>query len=73
MVVAAALDDSMAEAHHGGQFDTGRDLERLGEGAAIVNVASMAAYMLPDEMIPTSEFPQAMQDPDTFMADMLAA
>jgi NAD(P)-dependent dehydrogenase (short-subunit alcohol dehydrogenase family) len=46
--------------------------ERAGEGGAIVNVASMAAHMLPEEMIPTGQFPQAMNDPDAFVADMLA-
>jgi NAD(P)-dependent dehydrogenase (short-subunit alcohol dehydrogenase family) len=44
-----------------------------GEGGAIVNVASMAAHMLPENMIPTARFPQALHDEDTFMADMLAA
>ncbi|MCV7282118.1 SDR family oxidoreductase [Mycolicibacterium flavescens] len=44
-----------------------------GEGAAIVNVASMAAHMLPDEMIPRNRFPQALSDQDAFMADMLTA
>ncbi|RAV18329.1 oxidoreductase [Mycolicibacterium sp. GF69] len=47
--------------------------EAAGEGAAIVNVASMAAHMLPDEMIPKSQFPQALTDQDAFMAGMLAA
>lgn len=47
--------------------------EKAGEGAAIVNVASMAAHLLPDEMIPTVQFPQAMQNVDAFMTDMLAA
>ena len=44
-----------------------------GEGAAIVNVASMAAHMLPENMVPTKQFPQALQDQDAFMTDMLAA
>jgi NAD(P)-dependent dehydrogenase (short-subunit alcohol dehydrogenase family) len=44
-----------------------------GEGGAIVNVASMAAHMLPDTMIPTAQFPQALHDDHAFMADMLAA
>ena len=35
-----------------------------GEGAAIVNVASMAAHMLPESMVPTAQFPQALQDED---------
>jgi NAD(P)-dependent dehydrogenase (short-subunit alcohol dehydrogenase family) len=43
------------------------------EGSAIVNVASMAAHMLPENIIPTKQFPQARQDEDTFMKDMLAA
>ncbi|OBA99708.1 oxidoreductase [Mycobacteriaceae bacterium 1482268.1] len=43
------------------------------EGAAIVNVASMAAYLLPESLIPTSKFPRALQDQDAFMEDMLKA
>ena len=43
------------------------------EGAAIVNVASMASHMLPEEMVPTDKFPLALQDQEGFMADMLAA
>lgn len=44
-----------------------------GEGAAIVNVASMAAHLVPEAMIPTAQFPQALGDPEAFMTDMLAA
>jgi NAD(P)-dependent dehydrogenase (short-subunit alcohol dehydrogenase family) len=44
-----------------------------GEGAAIVNVASMAAHMLPAEIIPTAKFPLALDDPDEFCAQMAAA
>jgi NAD(P)-dependent dehydrogenase (short-subunit alcohol dehydrogenase family) len=47
--------------------------EAAGDGAAIVNVASMAAHMLPDEMVPTEQFPRALTDADAFMTDMLAA
>ena len=47
--------------------------ETAGEGAAIVNVASMAAHMLPAELIPTAQFPKALQDTDGFLRDMLAA
>ncbi len=47
--------------------------ETAPEGAAIVNVASMAAHMLPEEMIPTGQFPRALQDEGAFMADMLAS
>lgn len=43
------------------------------EGAAIVNVASMAAHLLPDEIIPTMKFPLALTDEDTFLAEMAAA
>jgi NAD(P)-dependent dehydrogenase (short-subunit alcohol dehydrogenase family) len=47
--------------------------EAAAEGAAIVNAASMAAHMLPEEMIPKSQFPQALTDQDGFMTAMLAA
>jgi NAD(P)-dependent dehydrogenase (short-subunit alcohol dehydrogenase family) len=45
--------------------------EVAGEGAAIVNVASMAAHMLPDEIIPTAKFPLALTDPEAFVTEML--
>jgi NAD(P)-dependent dehydrogenase (short-subunit alcohol dehydrogenase family) len=41
------------------------------EGAAIVNVASMAGYLLPEEIIPTDTFPLALTDADGFVAAML--
>ncbi|MCK8646736.1 SDR family oxidoreductase [Mycobacterium colombiense] len=44
-----------------------------GEGAVIVNVASMAAHMLPAEIVPASQFPQALDDIDAFLDAMLAA
>jgi NAD(P)-dependent dehydrogenase (short-subunit alcohol dehydrogenase family) len=44
-----------------------------GTGAAIVNVASMAAYMLPDKLIPTGRFPLAMVDDEAFMSEMAVA
>ena len=44
-----------------------------GEGAAIVNVASMAAHILPAEFIPTAKFPLATEDIDQFMTEMLEA
>jgi NAD(P)-dependent dehydrogenase (short-subunit alcohol dehydrogenase family) len=44
-----------------------------GEGSVIVNVASMSAHMLPAEMIPTEQFPLALQDADAFMDAMLTA
>jgi NAD(P)-dependent dehydrogenase (short-subunit alcohol dehydrogenase family) len=42
-------------------------------GAAIVNVASMAAYLLPEEIIPTQRYPLALKDPEAFTAEMVAA
>jgi NAD(P)-dependent dehydrogenase (short-subunit alcohol dehydrogenase family) len=43
------------------------------EGTAIVNVASMAAHLLPDEMIPTGSFPLAQTAPEEFLAALLPA
>lgn len=43
-----------------------------GHGSAIVNVASMAAHMLPEVMVPTKRFPLALQDADRFMKEMLS-
>jgi len=43
------------------------------EGSAIVNVASMAAHVLPEELIPTAYFPTALTDEDAFMTAMLSA
>jgi NAD(P)-dependent dehydrogenase (short-subunit alcohol dehydrogenase family) len=43
------------------------------EGSVIVNVASMAAHLLPDNMVPAKQFPKALTDEDAFMADMLEA
>jgi NAD(P)-dependent dehydrogenase (short-subunit alcohol dehydrogenase family) len=45
----------------------------VGEGAAIVNVASMAAHLLPEELIPTAQFPQALLDEAEFLAGLTAA
>ena len=44
-----------------------------GEGSVIVNVASMAAHLLPAEIIPTGQFPLAFEDGDAFMDAMMAA
>jgi NAD(P)-dependent dehydrogenase (short-subunit alcohol dehydrogenase family) len=44
-----------------------------GEGAAIVNVASMAAHMLPEELIPAGQFPLALQDDSAFTSEMVLA
>ncbi|PQP54021.1 oxidoreductase, partial [Mycolicibacterium austroafricanum] len=43
------------------------------KGAAIVNIASVAAHLMPETMLPTEHFPQALTDEDAFMTDMLAA
>lgn len=47
--------------------------EIAGAGAAIVNVASMAAHMLPETMIPTAQFPLALRDRDAVMSAMMTA
>jgi NAD(P)-dependent dehydrogenase (short-subunit alcohol dehydrogenase family) len=47
--------------------------QTAGEGSVIVNVASMAAHLLPENMIPTKQFPQALTDEGVFMRDMLHA
>lgn len=47
--------------------------QTAGQGAAIVNVASMAAHLLPAELIPAQHFPQALHDQNVFMDSMLAA
>ncbi|APE15912.1 oxidoreductase [Mycobacterium sp. WY10] len=44
-----------------------------GEGSAIVNVASMASHMLPDELVPAQHFDLAFTDEPRFLAEMLAA
>lgn len=44
----------------------------LGEGSAIVNVASMAAHMLPESFVPTKRFGSALRDEHTFMKKMMA-
>ena len=44
-----------------------------GEGAVIVNVASMAAHMLPAELIPTEQFPLALHDADAFWDAMMTS
>lgn len=46
--------------------------ETVGEGGAIVNVASMAAHILPEELIPVAAFPQALTDEAAFLAATLA-
>jgi NAD(P)-dependent dehydrogenase (short-subunit alcohol dehydrogenase family) len=47
--------------------------ETVGAESAIVNVASMAAHILPEELIPTGQFPLAFTDEAAFMTDMASA
>lgn len=47
--------------------------DTVGEGGAIVNVASMAAHILPEELIPVAAFPSALHDVAAFMTDTVAA
>ncbi|TRW89043.1 SDR family oxidoreductase [Mycolicibacterium sp. 018/SC-01/001] len=42
-------------------------------GAALVNVASMAAHLLPDTLYPTAAYPKALEDPEAFTAEALSA
>jgi len=43
------------------------------EGAAIVNVASMAGHLLPDAIVPVDKFPLALTDIDKFTAALFQA
>jgi NAD(P)-dependent dehydrogenase (short-subunit alcohol dehydrogenase family) len=43
------------------------------DGAAIVNVASMAAHLLPEGLIPTAQFPLALHDGEAFLSEMAVA
>jgi NAD(P)-dependent dehydrogenase (short-subunit alcohol dehydrogenase family) len=44
-----------------------------GEGMAVVNVASMAAHIMPAFLVPTRRFKSALQDEDAFMKAMMRA
>ena len=44
-----------------------------GEGLAFVNVASMAAHMVPRIAVPTRQFKYAMQNEHAFMKKMMPA
>lgn len=48
-------------------------LETADDGAAIVNVASMAAHLIPESVVPTTHFPLAFDNQDEFVAAMVAA
>lgn len=47
--------------------------ENVDPGGAIVNVASMAAHILPESLIPVGSFPGALADEAAFLADVLPA
>lgn len=47
------------------------DSGSVADGAAIVNVASMAAHLVPAELIPEKLFPDALTGPDAFLAALL--
>jgi NAD(P)-dependent dehydrogenase (short-subunit alcohol dehydrogenase family) len=47
--------------------------QTAGEGSVIVNVASIAAHLLPENTVPTAQFPWALTDENAFMTDMLEA
>ncbi|UXA17992.1 SDR family oxidoreductase [Mycobacterium sp. SMC-4] len=44
-----------------------------GEGAAIVNVASMGAYLIPEDFVPTAQFALALHDEAAFLAALRTA
>lgn len=46
--------------------------DKVGDGGAIVNVASMAAHILPEELIPVAAFPHALTDEAAFLRATLA-
>ncbi|MEW5809250.1 MAG: SDR family oxidoreductase [Actinomycetota bacterium] len=80
VIHAAGVSPSMGDAEYIvrtnalGTVTVGEEFFRVApEGAALVNVASMAAYLLPDTMLPTGAYPLAFDDPDAFLAQVLAA
>lgn len=57
-----------------GTLTVGEQFYRVApEGAALVNVASMSAYMLPESVVPTDAFPVALEDPASFRDQMRSA
>lgn len=80
VVHAAGVSPSMGDAHYVtktnalGTLNVNEVfLETAGDGAAIVNVASMAAYLMPEELLPVGDFPLALRDEDAFLAKLVAA
>ncbi len=57
-----------------GTLYVGEEFHRVAEeGAALVNVASMAAHLLPESVLPTAKFPLALHDEAAFMTEMHSA
>lgn len=57
-----------------GTLTVGEEFFRVApEGAALVNVASMAAHMLPEAVVPTAAFPLALEEPGSFLEQMHSA
>lgn len=46
---------------------------KAGDGSVVVNVASMAAYLIPEEFVPVAQFPLALGDSDAFFDAMMVA
>ena len=80
VIHTAGLSPSMADAdkilsvNAVGTVNINEGFRRIaGEGFALVNVASMGAYSIPDWAVPRRRFRYALTDPDTFYAKMKAA
>lgn len=43
----------------------------MDQGGCIINIASMAAYMTPEEQIPTALYPLSLTDPQEFLKEVL--
>lgn len=56
-----------------GTVNVNEAFHAIATSGVIVNVASMAAYLLPEELMPVAGFPLACSDESAFMAAMLPA
>ncbi|KAA0100010.1 SDR family oxidoreductase [Mycolicibacterium sp. P1-18] len=80
VVHAAGVSPSMGDAEYVTRTNALGTL-RVGEafhaaapvGSAIVNVASMAAYLVPEELVPLAAFPLALRDEEAFMGRLRSA
>jgi NAD(P)-dependent dehydrogenase (short-subunit alcohol dehydrogenase family) len=80
VIHTAGVSPSMGDADHIlttnaiGTLTVGEEFYRVApEGAALVNVASMAAHMLPESVVPIATFPRALEDAPTFLEQMRTA